>query len=148
MVHRLLQHYLDGGKSVNTKEFEDKCLHSSEREKRAADAERASIKYKQVEFMASMDPKLTYDGLISGVTEWGIFVEIIETKCEGMIRLADMDDDYYEYDEKNYSVVGRRRRKIYTLGDQVRVKIKKTDVDKRMIDLVFAREKKASESEL
>ena len=140
MVHRLLQHYLDGGKSVNTKEFEDKCLHSSEREKRAADAERASIKYKQVEFMASMDPKLTYDGLISGVTEWGIFVEIIETKCEGMIRLADMDDDYYEYDEKNYSVVGRRRRKIYTLGDQVRVKIKKTDVDKRMIDLVFARD--------
>jgi ribonuclease R len=143
MVHRLLQHYLDGGKSVNAKEFEDKCLHSSEREKRAADAERASIKYKQVEFMASMDPKLTYDGLISGVTEWGIFVEIIETKCEGMIRLADMDDDYYEYDEKNYCVVGRRRRKIYTLGDQVRVKIKKTDVDKRMIDLVFAKEKRA-----
>jgi ribonuclease R len=138
MVHRLLQHYLDGGKSVSAKEFEDKCLHSSEREKRAADAERASIKYKQVEFMASMDPKLTYDGLISGVTEWGIFVEIIETKCEGMIRLADMDDDYYEYDEKNYCVVGRRRRKIYTLGDQVRVKIKKTDVDKRMIDLTFA----------
>ncbi|HEU5289368.1 MAG TPA: ribonuclease R [Cyclobacteriaceae bacterium] len=146
MVHRLLQHYLDGGKSVSQKEFEDKCLHSSEREKRAADAERASIKYKQVEFMASMDPKLTYDGLISGVTEWGIFVEITETKCEGMIRMADMDDDFYEYDEKNYSVVGRRRRKIYTLGDQVRVKIKKTDVDKRMIDLVFARERK-SESE-
>ena len=147
MVHRLLQHYLDGGKSVSQKEFEDKCLHSSEREKRAADAERASIKYKQVEFMASMDPKLTYDGLISGVTEWGIFVEITETKCEGMIRLADMDDDFYEYDEKNYSVVGRRRRKIYTLGDQVRVKIKKTDVDKRMIDLVFAREKRSTDSE-
>lgn len=146
MVHRLLQHYLDGGKSVNSKEYEDKCLHSSEREKRAADAERASIKYKQVEFMASMDPKLTYDGLITGVTEWGIFVEITETKCEGMIRLADMDDDYYEYDEKNYCVVGRRRRKIYTLGDQVRVKIKKTDVDKRMIDLVFAKGK-MSESE-
>jgi ribonuclease R len=146
MVHRLLQHYLDQGKSVNKKDFEEKCLHSSEREKRAADAERASIKYKQVEFMASMDPKLTYDGLISGVTEWGIFIEIIETKCEGMIRLADMDDDYYEYDEKNYCIVGRRRRKIYTLGDQVRVKIKKTDVDKRMIDLVFAKGK-LSESE-
>jgi ribonuclease R len=148
MVHRLLQHYLDGGKSVNAKEFEDKCLHSSEREKRAADAERASIKYKQVEFMASMDPKLTYDGLISGVTEWGIFVEIIETKCEGMIRLADMDDDYYEYDEKNYCVVGRRRRKIYTLGDQVRVKIKKTDVDKRMIDLTFAKLSESKSTEL
>jgi ribonuclease R len=142
MVHRLLQHYLDKGKSVNKKEFEEKCLHSSEREKRAADAERASIKYKQVEFMASMDPKLTYDGIISGVTEWGIFVEITETKCEGMVRMSDMDDDFYEFDEKNYCVVGRRRRKIYTLGDQVRVKIKKTDVDKRMIDLVFAKEKR------
>jgi ribonuclease R len=138
MVHRLLQHYLDQGKSVNKKEFEDKCLHSSEREKRAADAERASIKYKQVEYMSMMEKGLTYDGLISGVTEWGIFVEIIETKCEGMIRMADMDDDYYEFDEKHYCIVGRRRRKIYTLGDQVRVKVKKTDVDKRLIDLVFA----------
>lgn len=139
MVHRLLQHYIDQGKSVGKKEFEDKCLHSSEREKRAADAERASIKYKQVEFMSLMDKGTTYDGLISGVTEWGIFVEIIETKCEGMIRLADLDDDYYEFDEKNYCVVGRRRRKIYTLGDQVRVVVKKTDVDKRTIDLAFAK---------
>jgi ribonuclease R len=138
MVHRLLQHYLDQGKSVNKKEFEDKCLHSSEREKRAADAERASIKYKQVEYMSMMEKGLTYDGLISGVTEWGIFVEIIETKCEGMIRMADMDDDYYEFDEKHYCIVGRRRRKIYTLGDQVRVKVKQTDVDKRLIDLDFA----------
>jgi ribonuclease R len=139
MVHRLLQHYIDQGKSVGKKEFEDKCIHSSEREKRAADAERASIKYKQVEYMSLMDKGTTYDGLISGVTEWGIFVEIIETKCEGMIRLADMDDDYYEFDEKNYCVVGRRRRKIYTLGDQVRVMVKKTDVDKRTIDLTFAK---------
>jgi ribonuclease R len=140
MVHRLLQHYLDKGKSANKKEYEDKCLHSSEREKRAADAERASIKYKQVEYMSMMAQGIVYDGLISGVTEWGIFVEIIETKCEGMIRLADMDDDYYEYDEKNFCIVGRRRRKIYTLGDQVRVKIKKTDIDKRLIDLVFAKD--------
>jgi ribonuclease R len=140
MVHRLLQHYLDNGKSVNKKDFEEKSLHSSEREKRAADAERASIKYKQVEYMAMMDKSLTYDGIISGVTEWGIFIEIIETKCEGMIRLADMEDDFYEFDEKSYSVIGRRRRKVYTLGDQVRVKIKKTDVEKRTIDLVFARE--------
>ncbi len=140
MVHRLLQHYLDQGKSVNKKDFEEKCLHSSEREKRAADAERASIKYKQVEYMSMMDQSKVYDGIISGITEWGIFIEIIETKCEGMIRLADMDDDYYEYDEKNYCVVGRRRRKIFTLGDQARVKVKKTDVDKRMIDLVFAKD--------
>lgn len=144
MVHRLLQHYIDKGKSVNKKEFEEKCLHSSEREKRAADAERASIKYKQVEYMSMMDKNLTYDGIISGVTEWGIFIEIVETKCEGMIRMADMDDDFYEFDEKSYSIIGRRRRKVYTLGDQVRVKIKKTDVDRRTIDLVFARDDQKS----
>lgn len=137
MVHRLLQHYLDGGNPANKTEFEQKCLHASEREKRAADAERASIKYKQVEFM-SLAEKKVYDGLISGVTEWGIYVEITETKCEGMIRLADLNDDFYEHDEKNYRVVGRKSRKMYTLGDQVQVKLKRTDVDKRMIDLVFA----------
>lgn len=140
MVHRLLQHYLDGHNSVNKPDFETKCIHSSEREKRAADAERASIKYKQVEFMAMMDTGIAYDGLISGVTEWGIYVEIVETKCEGMIRLVDMDDDYYEYDEKSYCLVGRRNKKIYTLGDQVRVKVKKTDIDRRLIDLVFAKQ--------
>jgi ribonuclease R len=137
MVHRLLQHYLDGGKSVNKKDFEEKCLHSSEREKRAADAERASIKYKQVEFMASAADK-AYDGLITGVTEWGIYVEIIETKCEGMIRLADMNDDYYDFDEKNYRIIGKRTNKTYTLGDKLSVRVKKTDIDKRLIDLVFA----------
>ena len=147
MVHRLLQHYLDKGKSVNKKDYEEKCLHSSEREKRAADAERASIKYKQVEYMSMMEKGVAYDGLISGVTEWGIFVEIIETKCEGMIRMADMDDDYYEFDEKHYCIVGRRRRKVYTLGDQVRVKVKKTDVDKRLIDLVFANASTSSASD-
>ena len=100
MVHRLLQHYLDGGNPVSKAEYEVKCVHSSDREKRAADAERASIKYKQVEFMSLIAGDKAYDGLISGVTEWGIYVEIIETKCEGMIRMADMDDDYYEFDEK------------------------------------------------
>lgn len=139
MVHRLLQHYLDGGNPVNKTEYEAKCEHASDREKRAADAERASIKYKQVEFMSLMAGDKTYDGLISGVTEWGIYVEIIETKCEGMIRLVDMDDDYYEFDGKNYCIVGRRNKKIYTLGDQVRVRVKKTDVDRRLIDLVFAK---------
>jgi ribonuclease R len=140
MVHRLLQHYLDGGQPVSKPEYEVKCVHSSEREKRAADAERASIKYKQVEYMSMMAGDQAYDGLISGVTEWGIYVEIIETKCEGMIRLADMDDDYYEYDERNYCIVGRRNKRIYTLGDQVRVRVKKTDVDRRLIDLVFAKQ--------
>ena len=137
MVHRLLQHYLDDGKHLNKNEYEDKCEHSSEREKRAADAERASIKYKQVEFMASAEKKV-FEGLISGVTEWGIYVEIIETKCEGMIRMSDMTDDFYEFDEKNYRLVGRRKRKVYTLGDKINVLVKKTDIDKRLIDLVFA----------
>jgi ribonuclease R len=137
MVHRLLQHYLDEGKPVNKAEYEEKCIHTSEREKRAADAERASIKYKQVEFMAYAENKV-YEGLISGVTEWGIYVEIIETKCEGMVRLADLTDDFYEYDEKNYRVIGRKSKKIYTLGDRVKVRVKKTDIDKRLIDLVFA----------
>lgn len=136
MVHRLLQHYLDEGNPVSKSEYEEKCVHSSEREKRAADSERASIKYKQVEFMASAE-KRPYDGLISGVTEWGIYVEIVETKCEGMVRLADMTDDFYEFDEKNYRIVGRKSRKVYTLGDKVKVRVKKTDIDKRIIDLVF-----------
>jgi ribonuclease R len=124
MVHRLLQSYLDDSKPASKEDFEQKSLHSSEREKRAADAERASIKYKQVEFMASAENKV-YEGLISGVTEWGLYVEIVETKCEGMIRLADL-------------TVGRKRKKIYTLGDRVKVRVKKTDIDKRLIDLVFA----------
>ena len=136
MVHRLLQHYLDHGKSVSKTEFESKCIHSSEREKRAADAERASIKYKQVEFMSLQADKL-YKGIITGVTDFGIFVEIIETKCEGMVRLADMKDDFYEFDEKNYRVIGRRRKKIYRLGDEVEVKVKKTDIDRRTMDLAF-----------
>lgn len=136
MVHRLLQHYLDGGKSVSRKDYEDKCVHSSEREKRAADAERASIKYKQVEFMSMAEDKV-FDGIITGVTDFGIFVEIVETKCEGMARLADMKDDFYEFDEKNYRVIGRRRKNIYRLGDKVKVRIKKTDIDRRMIDLTF-----------
>jgi ribonuclease R len=136
MVHRLLQHYLEGGKSVNKKDFEEKCIHSSEREKRAADAERASIKYKQVEFMSMAENKV-YEGIITGVTDFGIFVEIIETKCEGMARLADMKDDYYEFDEKNYRVIGKKNKKTYRLGDKVDVRIKKTDVDRRMIDLTF-----------
>lgn len=136
MVHRLLQHYLDEGKSVSKVEFEEKCVHSSEREKRAADAERASIKYKQVEFMSTAENKM-YNGIITGVTDFGIFVEIVETKCEGMVRLSDMKDDFYEFDDRNYRVIGKRRNRIYRLGDTVEVRIKKTDVDRRTIDLTF-----------
>jgi ribonuclease R len=137
MAHRLLQHYLDDGKLVNKATLEMKCVHSSEREKRAADAERASIKYKQVEFMTYAEDR-DYDGLISGVTEWGLYVEIVETKCEGMIRMADLTDDFYDFDEKKYRIAGRKKGKVYTLGDRVSVRIKKTDIDRRLIDLVFA----------
>ncbi len=140
MVHRLLQHYLDEGKPVLKKEYEEKCVHSSEREKRAADAERASIKYKQVEFMSMAEDKM-YEGIITGVTDFGIFIEITETKCEGMVRMADMKDDFYELDEKNYRVIGRKRNKIYRLGDKTLVRIKKTDVDRRTIDLTFDEKK-------
>lgn len=136
MVHRLLQHYLDNGKSVSKKDYEERCIHSSEREKRAADAERASIKYKQVEFMSTAAKK-KFDGIITGVTDFGVFVEIVESKCEGMVRMADMKDDFYEFDEKNFRIIGRRRKRIYRLGDQVSVWIKKTDIDRRLIDLVF-----------
>lgn len=137
MVHRLLQHYLDEGKPVNKTDYEERSIHSSEREKRAADAERASIKYKQVEFMTYAEKKV-YGGLISGVTEWGIYVEIVETKCEGMIRMSDLTDDFYEFEEKRYRIVGRRTKKVFTLGDRITVKVKKTDIDKRLIDLVLA----------
>lgn len=137
MVHRLLQHYLDGGKSPEAETWEDKCLHSSEREKRAADSERASIKYKQVEFMSLAEAK-DYEGIVTGVTEWGIFVEITETKCEGMIRVQDMKDDYYQFDEKNMRLIGTRNKKMITLGEKVMVRVVATDIDRRTIDLEFA----------
>jgi len=137
MVHRLLQLYLDSGKSPDKEQWEDKCVHSSEREKRASDAERASIKYKQVEFMSLAEDKV-YDGIISGVTEWGIFVEITETKCEGMVRLQELRDDYYEFDEKNMRLIGSRNKKMITLGDKVKVRVLNTDIDRRTIDLEFA----------
>lgn len=136
MVHRLLQHYLNKGKSANKEEYEELCLHSSEREKRAADAERASIKYKQVEFMSMVEDKI-FAGIVSGVTEWGIFVEITETKCEGMVRMTDLTDDYYEFDEQNFRVIGKRNKRMISLGDNVYVRVKATDIDRRTIDLIF-----------
>jgi ribonuclease R len=146
MVHRLLQHYIDKKKSPDPTEYNELCNHSSEREKRAADAERASIKFKQVEFMASVENK-PFEGIVSGITEWGVFVEITETKCEGMVRIADMNDDYYEYDEKNYCLVGKRNKKVITLGDQVTVVVTKTDIDRRTIDLEFVDVEKEDEPE-
>jgi ribonuclease R len=137
MVHRLLQHYLDNGKSPDPDPWEEKCMHSSEREKRAADAERASIKYKQVEYMSLAEEK-DYEGIVSGVTEWGVYVEITETKCEGLVRVADMNDDYYDFDEKNMRLIGSKTKKMITLGDKVSVRVVNTDIDRRTIDLEFA----------
>ena len=134
MVHRLLAHYLDNGKSPSKDEYEELCVHASEMEKRAAEAERASIKFKQVEFMQEMLDQL-FEGRVSGVTEWGIYVEIVTTKCEGMVRLSDMKDDFYDFDEENYRVIGQRSKKIITLGDLVQVVVKNTDIDRRTIDL-------------
>lgn len=134
MVHRLLQHYISEGETVNAAAFEKKCQHSSEMEKRAADAERASIKYKQVEFMELMIGK-EFSGIVSGVTEWGIFVEITETKCEGMVRMADLDDDFYIFEPEHFRIIGKNYKKTITLGDDVTVKVVKTDINRRTIDL-------------
>jgi len=133
MVHRLLAAYLNGERSANEDEYETAASHSSAMEKRAADAERASIKYKQVEYLEENVGKL-FMGIISGVTEWGMYVELIENKCEGMIRLKDIADDFYVLDEKNYCIIGQRKKKKYQLGDEVKVKVKKVDLSKRQID--------------
>jgi ribonuclease R len=133
MAHRLLQHYLDGQKSVDAEVYEKMCLHASQMEKRAADAERLFIKYKQAEYLADQINK-EFAGIISGVTEWGIYVEIVENKCEGMVRLRDIDDDFYVLDQANYCIIGQRKRKKYQLGDEVRIKVRKVDLAKKQID--------------
>ncbi len=133
MVHRLLFHYLNGGQSVNAEHYEKLSQHSSQMEKRAADAERASVKYKQAEYLEDHIGTI-YDGVISGVTEWGMYVEIIENKCEGMIRLRDISDDFYTLDEKNFAIIGQRKKKVYRLGDEVQIKVKQVDLTKKQID--------------
>ncbi|HEY4651183.1 MAG TPA: ribonuclease R [Pontibacter sp.] len=134
MAHRLLQHYLDGGASADKDDYEARCQHSSEMEKRAADAERASIKYKQVEFMKDTIGN-QYKGIVSGVTEWGIFVEIEENKCEGMVRLSSLNDDYYELDADNYRIIGRQSKRIISFGDEVIVEVVSANLAERTIDL-------------
>ncbi len=136
MVHRLLFHYLNGGQSANAEHYEKLCQHSSQMEKRAADAERASVKYKQAEYLRDQVGQV-FEGVISGVTEWGMYVEIIENKCEGMIRLRDIADDFYTLDEKNYAIIGQRKKKIYQLGDEVRIRVKNVDLTKKQIDFAL-----------
>lgn len=137
MVHRLLARYLDGGRSVTEAKYEDLCDHCSEMEQIAANAERASIKYKQVEFMTGYIGK-TFDGVISGVTEWGIYVEINDNKCEGLVPMRELDDDFYELDDKNYRLIGRRTNKIYNLGDAITIRVAKANLEKRQLDFELA----------
>jgi ribonuclease R len=134
MVHRLLHSYQNKGKSGNEADYEERCKHSSQMEVQAADAERASVKYKQVEYIKDFIGH-QFTGIISGVTEWGMYVEITEYKCEGMIRLSNLADDYYEFDEYNQWIIGRNTRKTYQLGNQVEVIVKNADTEKRQIDL-------------
>ncbi len=137
MAHRMLQHYLDGGQPLERGPWELRCKHSSEREKMAAEAERASIKYKQVEYMSLMDDDKVWDGIISGVTEFGIFVEITETASEGLIRMVDLKDDFYDYDRDNYRIVGQRNGKVFTFGDKLQVKVKECNLARRSMDLLL-----------
>ena len=136
MVHRLVTKYLDGGRSVSESKYEDLCDHSSNMEQIAANAERASVKYKQVEFMSERLGQ-TYDGVISGVTEWGLYVELNENKCEGMIPMRDLDDDYYEFDEKNYCLRGRRKNKTFSLGDAITIKVARANLEKKQLDFAL-----------
>ncbi len=137
MVHRLLQHYAEGGKSADETQLEAACRYASEMEQLAANAERDSVKYKQVEFMADKIGKV-YDGVVSGITEWGLYVEINENKCEGMIPIRELDDDFYELDEKNYRLIGRRTKREYRLGQSISVQVAKANLERKQLDFVPA----------
>jgi ribonuclease R len=140
MVHRLLDEYLRGGKSVGQDEYEKKCEYASDMERKAVEAERASVKYKQAEYMMDKIGQEFY-GLISGVSKWGIYVELIESKCEGMVRLRDLADDYYFLDEDNYQVTGQRSGYQYKLGDKVKIRVKKIDLSRKELDFQIINDK-------
>lgn len=137
MAHRLLERYATGGRSVEKDRYEEFCDHCSQMEQIAANAERASVKYKQVEFMSDKIGRV-YDGVISGVTEWGLYVELNENKCEGLVPIRDLDDDSYAFDEENYALVGRRRKRTYRLGDPLTVKIAQANLERKQLDFVIA----------
>ncbi|MBA4409764.1 MAG: ribonuclease R [Bacteroidota bacterium] len=143
MVHRLLEHYLEGGKTANAQKYEDMCKHSSDMENKAANAERSSIKYKQVEFMQDKIGE-EFMGVISGVTDWGIYVEL-ENKCEGMVSVNSLDDDFYIFDEKNYCLVGRHTHRKYQLGDEVKVEITRANLEKKQLDFRLVKDKSGEE---
>ncbi len=140
MVHRLLERYMAGGRSVNLQKLEDQCKHSSDMEQTAAMAERSSIKYKQVEYMQEHIGE-TYSGIISGVTEWGLYIELNDNLCEGLVPMRDLADDYYDFDEKNHCLVGRRYNHRYRLGDNVDIKVARADLEKKQLDFVLLDDK-------
>lgn len=140
MVHRLLAKYLDGGRSANQDKLEEQCEHSSKMEQTAINAERSSIKYKQVEYMQDRLGE-EYAGVISGVTEWGLYVELTENMCEGLIPIRDLGDDYYELDERNFRLIGRRTGRSFRLGDEVVVRVARTDLQRRLLDFVLVEDK-------
>jgi ribonuclease R len=137
MVHRLLTRYQEGGRSANKDHYEELCEHSSDMEALAQQAERDSIKYKMVEFMEDKIGN-EYDAHISGITSYGIYAEIDENHCEGMVSMHDLDDDYYDFDEKNYMLVGRRRHHKYQLGDPIRIVVARANIEKRQLDFTIA----------
>ncbi len=137
MVHRLLAHYLEGGDSKKASKYESRCEHASEMERRAIEAERASIKYKQVEFMQDKIGQV-FDGVISGLTDWGIYVEIVENKCEGMISLTSLVDDFYEFDEENYMILGRHSGRKFEIGDEMKIEVVNANLSRRQLDFRLA----------
>jgi len=139
MVHRLLTKYQNGGRSANQDKYEELCEHSSDMEQVAQQAERDSIKYKMVEFMGDKVGE-EFDAHISGIQSYGIYCEIDENHCEGMVPMRDLDDDYYDFDERNYCLVGRRHHQKYQLGDPIRIKVARANLEKRQLDFVIAEE--------
>ena len=140
MVHRLLEKYLAGGRSVSLEKLEEECKHSSDQEQLAANAERASIKYKQVEYMGDHLGEV-FSGVISGVTEWGLYIELDDNKCEGLVPMRDLADDYYDFDERNYCLTGRKYNNRYRLGDHIKVQVARADLQRKQLDFVVVDEK-------
>lgn len=147
MVHRLLAKYAEGGRSVDKLKLEEECKHDSDMEQLAANAERASIRYKQVEYMKDRLGEV-YDGVISGVTEWGFYVELKESMCEGLVPIRDLGDDYYDLDDKNYCLIGRSHGSRYTLGDRVKVQVARADLERKQLDFSLIDNKGNPESTL
>jgi ribonuclease R len=137
IVHRLLDHYLKGGKPMDADEIESACKHSTDMEIKASEAERASVKYKQVQYLLDRKDEV-FNGMISGVTEWGLYIEVVESKCEGLLRIRDLTDDFYELNEEQYCLIGHKTKKTYQLGDLLKVRLKSADLMKKQIDFILA----------